>query len=93
MLVDREDDKKTHRPVVPKEVGSGSNVLATSQMSDPLKKIPTKTVFLCFDLGPQKACALPQQPGGDHQRRALPPCEEGGFRGDEEDLCQHQACS
>lgn len=86
MLVDSEEDKKTHRPVAPKDV---SLPLVSS-----LKRTCVFTVAnpVLRSTGPQEISALPRQPGGHDERRAISTREEERDGGNEEDLCESEAC-
>lgn len=94
MLVDNEDDNKTHRPLPPKDVSLRTYSVFTTQL--------VSSVSLCFKTlcrsgvipaGPEKARAVPRQPGGNHERRAISAGEERRDGGHEEDVRQPQACA
>lgn len=84
MLVDNEEDNKTHRPVAPKDVS-----LSFSQVFV-LKTLFITVLFFVFFLyiyiGSKETSSLPRQPGGDHQRWEVSTGEEGRGGGHEEDL-------
>lgn len=85
MLVDNEDDNKTHRPVAPKDV--------SPRLTSSSNFISKRRCFITwlFSLGSKEAHPIPWQPGGDHKRWALSACEEGWDGGHEEDVRQPQA--
>lgn len=90
MLVDNEDDNKTHRPVAPKDV---SLVVLHIHKVALIKSVHrTKTSTVIFT-GSEEASSVPRQPSGNHKRRAIPTCQERRGRGHEEDVCQPQACT
>lgn len=84
MLVDNEDDNKTHRPVAPKDVSLRFTFSSF---------IISRWCFIAslISVGSKETHPIPRQPGGDHQRRALSACEEGRDGGHEEDVRQPQA--
>lgn len=70
MLVDNEEDNKTHRPVAPKDVRFSICQLLLPTTSS-LLVLVLNVAPVCpfrFYPGSKEASALPRQPGGDHKR-------------------------